>query len=247
MKRLVVVLALVATACANGAGSTTTAVDSTTTTQATTPTSTPTTTTTQPSTTTTTVERPPAGDTIAGTFEGTVGYVGCSMSKNAVEGYDTVGGANMWSFRAPYGGGTIGRWNDDITSDRGNYWGGFDKELDLNPETTMLWWNLCTVKGSPQDSYEHALLILDEIQQRIPGVAVYVSAQPAYTGDHVCALAGPGGPEKMQDVAAQLVAAGVAQPGPVMGPLDKSETRDGCHANDQGMAVLGQQLFDFFG
>ena len=247
MNRLLVAIALLATACASNAGSTTTVVQSTTTTQATTTTTGATTTTTLPETTTTRADTPPAGASIAGTFEGTVGYVGCSMSKNAVEGYDAVGGADMWSFRAPYGGGTIGRWNDDISSDRGNYWGGFDKELDLHPDTTVLWWNLCTVKGSPQDSYENALLILAEIERRIPDVEVYVSAQPTYTGDHVCALAGPGGPEKMQDVAAQLIAAGVVLPGPEMGPLDKADTRDGCHANEQGETVLGRQLLGFFG
>jgi hypothetical protein len=169
------------------------------------------------------------------------------MSKNAVEGYEVVGGDSMWSFRAPYGGGTIGRWNDDIESDRGNYWGGFEKELDLNPNTTVLWWNLCTAKAGPQDSFENAKAVLEEIQQRIPGVIVYVSAQPAYTDGHVCALAGPGGPEKMQEIADQLIEAGLALQGPTMGPLQKSETRDGCHANDDGIVVLGQQLVDFFG
>lgn len=169
------------------------------------------------------------------------------MSKNATEGYEIVGGTNMWSFRAPYGGGTIGRWNDDINSDRGNYWGGFEKELDLHPNTTVLWWNLCTAKAGPQDSFENALAVLDEMQTRIPGVTVYVSSQPAYTDGHVCALAGPGGPEKTQEIADQLIDAGMVLEGPLMGPLQKSETRDGCHANDDGTVILGQQLLDFFG
>lgn len=158
-----------------------------------------------------------------------------------------VGGADMWSFRAPYGGGTIGRWTVNLTGERGNYWGGFDKELDLNPNTTVLWWNLCTAKVNPQDSFENAVAILDEIEARIPGVTVYVSAQPTYTDGHVCALAGEGGPEKMEQVAEELIDAGLVLEGPVMGPLQKSETRDGCHANDQGKTVLGRQLLDFFG
>jgi hypothetical protein len=169
------------------------------------------------------------------------------MSQNAAEGYQLAGGDNMWSFRAPYGGGTIGRWNDDITSDRGRYWGGFAKELDLSRNTTVVWWNLCTAKAGPHDSYENAVLILDEIQAQIPGVVVYVSAQPAYTDGHVCELAGPGGPEAMQEIADQLIAEGLVLEGPRMGPLQKSETRDGCHANEDGMEVLGQQLLDFFG
>ena len=45
----------------------------------------------------------------------------------------------------------------------------------------------------------------------------------------------------------QLVADGIALPGPVMGPLAEDETIDGCHANEAGMALMGEQLVDFFG
>ena len=148
-------------------------------------------------------------DSVAGGLEGTVADTsGCSMSQNSVEGYEAGGGTNMWTFRLPYGGGTIGRWNDAI-SGRGDYWGGFDKALDLDPNTSVIWWNLCTVKGSPQDSFENAVKILDQIENRIPGVEVYVSAQPPYADGHICALAGDGGPELMEQLAQQLIDAGL--------------------------------------
>ncbi len=249
MTRFTVVasLALVLAACSSGAATTTTSSSiaaTTTTTGASSTVSTTTTTATEPSTTTTATRD--GADSVSGELEGTVGYVGCSMSQNSVEGYEAVGGTNMWTFRLPYGGGTIGRWNDGL-SGRGDYWGGFDKALDLNPDTSSVWWNLCTVKGSPQDSFENAVSVLDEIQNRIPGVDVFVSAQPPYADGHVCALAGDGGPELMEQLAQQLVDAGLVQQGPDMGPLTKAETRDGCHANEDGQQILGQQLLDFFG
>jgi hypothetical protein len=188
-------------------------------------------------------EAPP----VAGTVSGSVGYVGCSMSQNSVEGYQDVGGTNMWSFRAPYGGGSVGRWHDDIDGDRGRYWQGFERELVANPDTGVIWWNLCTVKSSPQDSFDNAVAILAEIEARIPGAEVYVSAQPLYANGHLCGLAGEGGPEYMVALADELIGAGLALAGPTMGPLDQSETRDGCHANAEGKTVLGNQLLDFFG
>jgi hypothetical protein len=51
----------------------------------------------------------------------------------------------------------------------------------------------------------------------------------------------------MAEVAAAVVDAGLALPGPVMGPLTEAQTRDGCHANEDGQRILGGQLLEFFG
>lgn len=234
-------------ACAQGSTSTTTTAPSeTTTTSATTTSSMPTSTTTTTTTQTTSTAALAPVESVADQITGTVGFVGCSMSQNSVEGYEAVGGSNMWTFRLPYGGGTIGRWNDGLGG-RGDYWGGFDKGLELDPDTTAIWWNLCTIKGSPQDSFENAVHILDEIRTRIPDARVFVSAQPTYSEGHVCGLAGEGGPELMVQLSAALVEAGLVEQGPTMGPLSQPQTRDGCHANEDGQRLLGQQLLDFFG
>lgn len=180
-------------------------------------------------------------------IDGTVGFVGCSMSQNSVEGYESVGGTNMWSHRAPYGGGGIGRWFIDIGGDRGRYWEGFDAELAQNPDTAAVWLNVCTVRQNAQDSFDSAAAVIDEISDRIPGVTIYVSAQPTYADGHFCGLAGEGGPEAMAALVTEIVDAGLALPGPVMGPLTEAQTRDGCHANEDGQLVLGRQLLDFFG
>ncbi len=240
-----VAVALVAAACTSAESTS----SSTTTTAAPT-----TTTTTQPVTTSTTVAETTttaadvALESVApADIEGTVGYVGCSMSQNSVEGYETLGGSNMWSFRAPYGGGGIGRWFVDIGGERGEYWEGFDDQLASHPDTAAVWLNLCTVRENQLDSVDSAEAVIAEITARIPAATIYVSAQPSYTDGHFCGLAGEGGPEAMADVAAAVVDAGLALPGPTMGPLTEAQTRDGCHANEEGQQILGEQLLAFFG
>lgn len=189
----------------------------------------------------------PVEPAVPGDVDGTVGYLGCSMSQNSVEGYETAGGSKMWSHRAPYGGGGVGRWFVDIAGDRGRYWEGFAAELESHPDTTVVWLNVCTVRQNQLDSFDSTAAVIDEINAHIPAATIYVSAQPSYTDGHVCGLAGEGGPEAMAEVAAAVVDAGLALPGPVMGPLTEAHTRDGCHANEEGQRVLGEQLLEFFG
>lgn len=243
MRRAVVVVVAVALAACTVDGAdpvSTTTTTLVTTTNATEP---PPSTTTAPETTTSTASTvEPVGE-----IEGPVGFVGCSMSQNAVEGYETVGGTSMWSHRAPYGGGGIGRWFVDIGGERGRYWEGFDAELAQHPETAVVWLNVCTVRQNAQDSFDSAAAVIDEISDRIPGVTIYASAQPTYADGHFCGLAGEGGPEAMASLVSRIVDAGLALPGPVMGPLTEAQTRDGCHANEDGQLVLGRQLLDFFG
>ncbi|MDH3498505.1 MAG: hypothetical protein OEM97_00135 [Acidimicrobiia bacterium] len=180
--------------------------------------------------------------------DGIVGFVGCSVSQNAVAGYSRIlGGTRLWPANAPYGGGSLGRWARDLESDRSRYWTGFDEGLAENPDTTVIWFSLCTIRGAPGDSVDIAESIAGEVRKRLPGAVLYVSAQPDYAGGHVCELAGETGPQQMADIAAQLVDMGVALPGPLMGPLTEAQTADGCHANDAGQELMGRQLMDFFG
>lgn len=183
----------------------------------------------------------------AGDGPGSIAFVGCSMSKGAVSGYELLGGTGFWSAQISYGGGSIGRWASAITDEGTRYWEEFERQRIAHPETKAVWWNLCTFKGSNADSYDNAVEVLDEIESRLPGVVVYVSAQPAYGGGHVCALAGESGPALMEEVARQLVDAGRVEAGPVMGPLAEAETSDGCHVNATGKELLGGQLLGFFG
>ena len=90
------------------------------------------------------------------------------------------------------------------------------------------------------------MTVLEEIRASAPDLPVYVSPQPSYTEGHVCEIAGDGGPERMAQLAADLVATGEVLAGPPQGPLSSDVTRDGCHADAAGEEILGEQLATFF-
>ncbi len=180
--------------------------------------------------------------------DGTVGFVGCSVSQNAVAGYSRIlGGDRFWPANAPYGGGSIGRWVSDLDRPGSRYWTGFEENLASYPDTRVIWYSLCTIRGAPGDNVEMATLVVEEILERVPDAVIYVSGQPGYAGGHLCELAGETGPEQMAEVAQGLVDLGLARPGPTMGPLTADQTVDGCHANEAGQELMGRQLLEFFG
>ena len=174
-----------------------------------------------------------------------VGYLGCSMTMAAVNGALNLGMTNIWNTKPEYGGGGISQWKDP----KSKWWNAFQTAYNAQP-VNVIWWELCAVDQTKTDeTYENALLILDELKRRIPGVTVYVSAQPAYNpSSHECAIAGVGGQSRMASIAAQLVSAGEAITGPTQGPLEyPSQVKsDGCHPVASGEQVLGKQLMDFF-
>ena len=177
-----------------------------------------------------------------------VGYLGCSMTINAVEGYISEGGKVIWGELGDFGGGTISAWAGLLPTSR-MYWMGFDALLKKYPNPNAVWMELCiSIKkgGTESDTYENALIMRQEVLRRIPNAVVYVSAQPGYTAGHVCGIAGADGPTKMQEIADKLVANGLAKKGPVLGPLATGQTADPCHANASGKSTMGKQMVDFF-
>lgn len=172
-----------------------------------------------------------------------IGYIGCSVTVNAVDGYLAAGGTNFWpSVHSAYGAASVSLWADPAS----RYWAAFDNVLAQFPDTTTIWWQLCTSAANLTDNFDAAQDVVSEIRRRIPDATVFVSAQHDYTDGHVCPITGADGPARMQALADELIAAGLAFRGPVVGPLAEDELSDGCHANDAGKAVLGQQLADFF-
>ena len=177
--------------------------------------------------------------------EGSIGYVGCSMTENAIDGYTALGGTQFWPRFGRYGGGTVGRWAFG-TEAGSRLWAIFRGQLREEPDTAAIWWQLCTFAGGGQDDLGRAMTVLEEIRASAPDLPVYVSPQPSYTEGHVCEIAGDGGPERMAQLAADLVATGEVLAGPPQGPLSSDVTRDGCHADTAGEEILGEQLATFF-
>ena len=165
---------------------------------------------------------------------------GCSVTANGVAGYLALGGGKLWNITGDYGGGSVGHWAEASSE----LWNAFDSNLAAQPGAKTLWWQLCTFGGSQRDGLEAAQAALQIFRSVLPGVTIYVSAQPEYSPIGSCNLAGVNGPAFMAEVASQLQ--GVSA-GPVTGPLSANETVDGCHANAAGEAEMGQQLLNFFG
>ena len=185
--------------------------------------------------------------TVQITTDGVIGFIGCSMTINAVDGYKKYGGEKIWQdvVMEDYSGGGITRLvNFDKDS---HYWNAFQEALNKNPDTTAIWWELCTAERmNKTDTYDNALLVLQEIHRRVGELPVYVSAQPMYTDGHVCKIAGEDGPKNMQDFVDKMVTEGVATVGPVIGPLSAELVSDGCHANEKGKLLMGKQVEVFF-
>lgn len=196
-------------------------------------------------------DAPPAGGDqrdkgrAGGNGSGAVAYVGCSLTRGAVDGYHEVGGTRLWPASGKYSGGTIGRWAQGLT-DASRFWGEFQSFQEAKPAQTV-WWQLCTHDETDDGrNYTFALKVLDEIRRRIPGVTVYVSAENGWEPPHVCKLTGPDGPARMRALADRLVSEKRALPGPDVGDLRLDETTaDGCHPNEKGQSVIGAKLAAF--
>lgn len=177
----------------------------------------------------------------------TVGYIGCSNTRETVEGYHHVGGKKMWDYERRYGSGTILDWSRNL--DQVNkYWNVFDDNLKRYPKTNTIWWQLCIMNKDRTTSYENASVILNKIRERIPDAIIYVSALADYT-DGVCEITGTWGLEKGKELVQELDTKNEdVFSGPVLGPMSLKETaKDGCHlSSPDGKRKLGMQMKEFF-
>ena len=176
----------------------------------------------------------------------TIGFIGCSNTRETVEGYHYVGGTKMWDYERHYGSGTLLDWSRDV--DDSTYWNVFDKLLKKYPNTKTIWLELCIMDKERTTSYEHANIILNEIRKRIPSVVIYVSALAEYT-DGVCEITGTWGLEKGKELVQEIDLKNQdVFLGPILGPMSAKETaKDGCHlSSPDGKRKLGTQLKDFF-
>ncbi len=176
-----------------------------------------------------------------------VGYIGCSNTRQTVEGYQLLGGTKMWPYEKRYDSGTVVDWARN--AEKGNkYWDVFDELLDRHPNTRAVWWQLCIRNENKETSLQHAEQILAAIRKRIPGVKVYVSTLADYT-DGVCGLTGTFGLRKAKELARELDSRNEdVLPGPVLGPMTPADTdKDACHLSvPGGLKKLGKQMREFF-
>jgi len=182
--------------------------------------------------------------------QASIGYIGCSNTKQTVWGYHMVSGANIWAVNGrrlhDYDGGAVADWVED-----GNkFWDAFDEYLKGSPKTTKIWWQLCIRQDEADMTYDDTVPIIEAVRKRIPNVTIYVSPLAEYT-ENVCEITGVEGIERAKSLAQEIdsrnedIAAG-----PVLGPLSlaeiTTEEEDRCHLNERGMRMLGEQMKQFF-
>jgi len=176
-----------------------------------------------------------------------VGYVGCSNTRDSVTGYHAYSGdKDLFWPSYDTGGGAIEKWADPNSS----YWGLFDQQVARYGQPSVVWVELCEQTENRLDTYAEVQELFANLKRHAPNAAYYISAINAYDPyAGLCAFMGTTGQgesdtENWRDGA---VAAGLAKLGPPMGPLTSSNTiSDGCHPSAAGERLLGGQLAQFF-
>ncbi|MCR4369098.1 MAG: hypothetical protein NUV67_04295 [archaeon] len=187
-----------------------------------------------------------------------LGFIGCSITHNAVDGYTSLGGGKFWGVEAQsprsFGGGSLILWhkqlNRGVLQGEKDYWRIFETLVRENPEIEALWWEQCSAPGMEGMSYEDNLKLLAKIKEIAPNVEIYASPMPVFsTTEGLCVPQGvPAGWQASDDFVSRMVAEGKVKQGPILTHLpNELTTGDGCHANDQGKRVWGQELIEFFG
>ncbi len=179
----------------------------------------------------------------------TIGYIGCSNTRETVEGYYHTGGKKMWPYERRYGSGTVRDWARDVEADS-KYWEVFDELLQEYPQTRVIWWQLCIPDNTNERStnIEHTEIVLQQIRKRIPGAIIYVSPLADYT-EGICPITGTWGLEKAKELARKADEKNDdVLPGPLLGPMTPADTaEDGCHlSSPDGKRKLGNQMREFF-
>ncbi|MBI2148375.1 hypothetical protein HYU23_01745 [Candidatus Woesearchaeota archaeon] len=183
----------------------------------------------------------------------TVGYVGCSNTRQTVYGYQLVEGNDIWVVNMDnihdYDSGSVNAWARDVEINK--FWEVFNNHLAQYPKTNTIWWQLCIPKGEAKITYEQTFPVIETLREKIPNVTIYISPLAEYT-ENVCEITGVDGIERGISLAEELdLKNDDVLPGPVLGPLSLAEIsdkgKDRCHPNEGGMRKMGEQLKQFFG
>jgi len=182
-----------------------------------------------------------------------IGFIGCSISHNAVVGYQALGGNDFWIIErgdeTSYSGGSVSAWYNQLNKGdyRKDYWSIFEKHINENPNTKKIWWELCSSGTDAELEYADIINILEEIKRKAPGIEIYATPMPVFldTSSGICV--DNNGPQIIRGFVDRMIEEGWVEAGPILTYLEGAQTLpDGCHANEGGQAIWGQELMDFF-
>ena len=178
-----------------------------------------------------------------------IGFIGCSITHNAIDGYILgSGGEKMWIMTGDYGGGSIYKWYEQLTSVYGkDYWAIFQGMINKHPSVEKIWWELCSSPEVSSMSYNDMVDILDKIKSIAPNAEIYATSMPEFENPNAFCMQN-NGPAIIKGFVDQLVNEGKVTQGPVLSDLSGSQiTPDACHATIEGKDIWGQELINFFG
>ncbi len=207
-----------------------------------------TTTTTLPGSTTT---RPPSPS-------GIIGGIGCSTSRNAVNGYTAVSAVDLIAnpLQPQWGQGVLERWLEPSAQSDVRYWGAYDALRPAEGYASVI--VLTCLHNSEHDGsvtpelQAKTLALFDLIWSRDPGVTIWAGGKPLYPPGHVCPKAGALSDVVANDLAtwaADLDPDDLIERAPVLGPLEPNMVVGGndlCHLTEAGRTFTGGQLASFF-
>lgn len=186
------------------------------------------------------------------TFE-TIGFIGCSVTHNAVEGYYLVGGKKFWILNQTnnesYSGGCLNVWYEGLNESKtNNLWEVFRTAYNENPNTTKIWFELCSCEMVSRMNYNNALEVVNKIKTIAPNTEIYVTPMPLFLDTHHGPCVDNNGPQIISNFTNRIIQERKAKAGPILTPLSTNQISiDGCHANDDGKIIWGNNLKNFFG
>lgn len=201
---------------------------------------------TEPTTTTIVAEASPTDADPAASPDGAparVAVIGCSQTRDAIFGYNDVRSDLRFgaSEDAQYlGGASIEVWAEP----RNRKWDTF--ESLVGPDNDGLLVQIC---WHAQRSVGADLAMVQDIMERATqmighDVPVFVMGLNDWDPRSLCPR---GDYPASAALADEVAAAGLAIRVPDLGPLDPTQTDDGCHGNRDGNRLMGEQLAEFFG
>lgn len=194
------------------------------------------------STATTGSENTPATSVFSG-GENSIAYIGCSNSGQAVDGYHLVEGNKnrFWnSYRT--GGKSVETWSQP----NHEAWSLFDQEVQKNGQPKVVWIQLCEHEMRAVE-YSAIQDIITNLKQHTTTTNFYISSINNFEPKTLCERLGPDATDDTIAFADKIAQEGLAKRGPDIGPLSEATTKpDHCHANDEGLLVLGKDLVEFF-
>ncbi len=186
--------------------------------------------------------------------QGSIGFIGCSNTRQTVQGYQWAGGQQLWMVDEDavheYDGGAVLNWANSDEKGYDEFWEIFDAYIAHNPATGKVWWQLCMRREEAAMTYEQVVPVLERIREKIPGVTVYVSALPDFP-EHECGITGVEGIERAKALVQELDLKNEdVVAGPIIGPLFLADIDDDdeskCHPHVEGAIQTGRQLQAFF-